>query len=61
MNMNEIKALVAAEKDWIVSMRRALHRIPERGFAEFKTQKAVTDALDEMAFPTPPSARGSSA
>ncbi|MBQ9951670.1 MAG: amidohydrolase, partial [Clostridia bacterium] len=51
MNMNEIKALVAAEKDWIVSMRRALHRIPERGFAEFKTQKTVTDALDAMGIP----------
>ena len=42
MNMNEIKALVAAEKDWIVDMRRKLHRIPEHGFAEFKTQKTVT-------------------
>jgi len=51
MNMNEIKALVAAEKEWIVSMRRALHRIPERGFAEFKTQKTVTDALDKMGIP----------
>ena len=48
MNMNEIKALVAAEKDWIIAMRRRLHRIPERGFAEFKTQKVVTDALEEM-------------
>ena len=48
MNINEIKALVAAEKDWIIGMRRKLHRIPERGFAEFKTQKAVTDALDEL-------------
>ena len=48
MNMNEIKTLVAAEKDWIIEMRRKLHRIPERGFAEFKTQKAVTDALDEI-------------
>ena len=44
----ELKALVEKEKDWIIGMRRKLHRIPEKGFAEFKTQKAVTDALDEM-------------
>jgi len=48
MDKHEIRALVEAQKDWIVSMRRKLHRIPERGFQEFKTRKAVTDALDEM-------------
>ena len=51
MNMNEIKALVAAEKDWIIGMRRKLHRIPERGFAEFMTQQAVTQALREIGIP----------
>ena len=44
----ELRARVEREKEWIIGMRRKLHRIPEKGFAEFKTQKAVMDALDEM-------------
>ena len=44
----ELRARVEREKEWIIQMRRKLHRIPEKGFAEFKTQKAVMDALDEM-------------
>ena len=44
----ELRARVEREKEWIIEMRRKLHRIPEKGFAEFKTQKAVMDALDEM-------------
>ena len=47
----ELKALVEREKAWIIEMRRRLHRIPEKGFAEFKTQKTVMDALDEMGVP----------
>jgi len=47
----ELKARVEREKEWIIEMRRKLHRIPEKGFAEFKTQKAVMDALDEMGVP----------
>ena len=44
----ELRARVEREKEWIIGMRRKLHRIPEKGFAEFRTQKAVMDALDEM-------------
>lgn len=47
----ELKTLVEAEKDWIVDMRRKLHRIPEGGFKEFKTQRVIMDALDEMGIP----------
>ena len=47
----ELKARVEREKEWIIEMRRKLHRIPEKGFAEFKTQKAVMEALDEMGVP----------
>ncbi len=47
----ELKARVEREKEWIIQMRRRLHRIPEKGFAEFKTQKAVMEALDEMGVP----------
>lgn len=48
MKDNELKALVEAQKDWIIGMRRKLHRIPEDGFREFKTQRAIMDVLDEI-------------
>lgn len=47
----ELKALVEAQADWIIEKRRQLHRIPEKGFAEFKTQKVITDTLDELGIP----------
>lgn len=51
MDYMELKRLVEAEADWIIAMRRKLHRIPEDGFKEFKTQQAVMDALDEIGVP----------
>ncbi len=51
MEDRELRALVEREKDWIIEMRRTLHRIPEKGFQEFKTQKVVMDALAEMGIP----------
>ncbi|MBQ2990035.1 MAG: amidohydrolase, partial [Clostridia bacterium] len=51
MDDQELRALVEAQKDWMIEKRRLLHRIPERGFAEYKTQKAVMDALDEIGIP----------
>ena len=51
MNDNELRTLVEAQKDWIVNIRRRLHRIPQRGFDLFKTQKVVTDTLDELGIP----------
>ncbi|MBQ8556150.1 MAG: amidohydrolase [Clostridia bacterium] len=51
MDDQQLKALVEAEKDWIIAMRRRLHRIPEGGFQEFKTQRAVMDALKEIGIP----------
>lgn len=51
MDDQQLKQLVEAEKDWIIAMRRKLHRIPEGGFREFKTQQAVMDALDEIGVP----------
>lgn len=44
----QLKDLVEAQKDWLINMRRKLHRIPEDGFKEFKTQRAIMEALDEM-------------
>ena len=51
MNDKELRALVEAHSDWMIQMRRKLHRIPENGFAEYKTQKVIMDALDEMGIP----------
>ena len=51
MKDRELKALVEAQADWIIQKRRQLHRIPEKGFAEFKTQKVITDTLDELGIP----------
>lgn len=51
MDRHELKMLVEAEAEWIIAMRRKLHRIPEDGFKEFKTQRAVMDALDELGIP----------
>lgn len=51
MNDQLLKALVDAEKDWIISLRRKLHRIPENGFQEFKTQRVIMDTLDEIGIP----------
>ncbi len=48
MNADVIRQLAEAQQDWIIQMRRKLHRIPESGFQEFKTQRAIMDALDEI-------------
>ena len=47
----QLKALVEAEKDWIIGLRRKLHCIPEDGFKEFKTQKLIIDTLEEIGIP----------
>lgn len=51
MNDQKLKSLVEAEKEWIITLRRKLHRIPEDGFQEFKTQQLITDVLDEIGIP----------
>ena len=51
MDDQQLKQLVAAERDGITAMRRNLARLPEGGFREFKPQQAVTDALDEIGVP----------
>ncbi len=48
MRDQELKALVQAQSEWMKDIRRRLHRVPEKGFQEYKTQKIITDALDEM-------------
>lgn len=51
MNDQELRARVEAERDWVIGMRRTLHRIPERGFAEVKTQQTIIAALNELGIP----------
>lgn len=51
MDDQMLKCMVDAEKEWIISMRRKLHRIPEGGFEEYKTQQTIMDALDEIGIP----------
>lgn len=47
----ELRALVEAQKDWMVDIRRRLHRIPERGFAEVKTQQVIMETLNALGIP----------
>lgn len=51
MNREMLKRLIDESFDWAVAKRRALHRIPEEGFHEFKTQQFICEALDELGIP----------
>lgn len=51
MDDRELRALVEAQKDWMVDIRRRLHRIPEKGFAEVETQKVIMETLDALGIP----------
>jgi len=51
MNRVLLRKLVDESFDWAVAKRRALHRIPEEGFKEFKTQQTICDTLDELNIP----------
>lgn len=51
MNRVLLRKLVDESFDWAVAKRRVLHRIPEEGFKEFKTQQTICDTLDELNIP----------
>ncbi|MGN1021423.1 MAG: M20 family metallopeptidase [Aristaeellaceae bacterium] len=51
MDDQQLRQIVNAQKDWIIALRRKLHRVPEGGFQEYKTQKIIMDALDEIGVP----------
>lgn len=40
--------IAAKYKDYVIKMRRELHKIPEAGFKEFKTSKFIKDELNKM-------------
>ena len=48
MTDERIVALAFSMSDWLTGARRALHRIPEAGFREEKTQAFLVSALDKM-------------
>ena len=51
MNRELLRNLVDETFAWAVDKRRALHRIPEEGFKEFKTQQEICNTLDELGIP----------
>ena len=51
MNREALQKLASDHYPWAVAQRRALHRIPEEGFAEFKTMAHICAALDEIGVP----------
>ena len=51
VDIQEIYRRAQAQADWLTGVRRALHRIPEEGFREFKTQALICRLLDEMGIP----------
>ena len=51
MEIREIYDRALSCADWVSEVRRSLHRIPEEGFREFKTQALVCHLLDEMGIP----------
>ena len=46
-----LRALAAAQLDWAIQTRRALHRIPEPGFREEKTRALIREKLSELGVP----------
>ena len=51
MNIQQLYAQAERMAPKLVETRRALHRIPERGFAEFKTQRCILDRLGALGIP----------
>lgn len=51
MNVQQFYTEAQQIAPWIVDIRRSLHRIPETGFQEFKTQKFIQNKLDELGIP----------
>ena len=48
MQTHDLKDEAAAIKEWMVQIRRDIHRQPELGYEEVKTAARIRQALDEM-------------
>ena len=51
MTVNDLYDKAQQIAPWMVETRRALHRIPENGFQEFKTQALLMHQLTAMGIP----------
>lgn len=51
MNHELLRNLANESYEWAVAKRRALHRIPEEGFHEYKTQQLICETLEELGIP----------
>ena len=51
MNVNDLYTEAGQIAPWMIETRRALHRIPETGFQEFKTQAYLIRQLEAMSIP----------
>ena len=51
MTVNDLYNMAQQIAPWMVETRRALHRIPENGFQEFKTQALLMSRLEAMGIP----------
>jgi len=48
MNLHELIPLAEFHREWIVELRRTIHRHPEVMYEEVKTSQLVRDTLDEL-------------
>ena len=44
----DIKKLCSGINDWLINVRRDLHKTPELGLKEFKTKEKIKKYLDEI-------------
>ena len=51
MNIRDLYEGARGIDGWVVETRRSLHRIPEEGFAEFKTAALIRRTLDALGVP----------
>lgn len=51
MNIKDLYEGARGIDSWVVETRRSLHRIPEEGFAEFKTAALIRQTLDTLGIP----------
>ena len=59
MTVNDLYEEAKSIAPWMVEIRRALHRIPENGFQEFKTRAFLIDQLKALSIPYTTIALGS--
>ncbi len=51
MTTEQIKERAFQISDWVAQIRHQLHRIPENGFQEYKTQALIQQTLDHLGIP----------